>query len=228
MARHPLCASLRSLPSDLPVDYRWDEVDTQAYFLYADVPELERLKLLTGNANIALAIAVGEWIEHRFRRSGLDPELTYYLDASWAALLDTSYMDWIHLDYPNWKGPIRAPQLLTMGIINEAFYESDDNPEMAWRACYALNLARYVLPDRTAFDAWYETSYSRLEQWHSRQAEGADEEEDIFADAYWQGGPVARELFDPDRPYDGRKAEALLEAYVARLDPDNPFLELEE
>lgn len=228
MARRPLCASLRSLPSDQPVDYAWDEIDTKAYFLYADVPELEQLKLLTGNANIALAIAVGEWIEQRFRRCGLDPELTEYLDASWAALLDTSYMDWIHLDYPEWKGPIRAPQLLTMGIINEAFYESDDNPEMAWRACYALNLARYVLPDRRAFDTWYETSRARLEQWHSREAEGVEEEEDIFADAYWQGGPVARELFDPDRRYDGGEADKLLEAYVAKLDPENPFLDVEE
>lgn len=216
------------MPSDLAVDYAWDEVDTQAYFLYADVPELEELKLLTGNANIALAIAVGEWIEQRFRRSGLDPELTAYLDASWAALLDTNLMDWIYLDYPNWKGPIRAPQLLTMGIINEAFFESDDNPEMAWRACYALNLARYVLSDRTAFDAWYATSRARLEKWHSRAAEGADDEEDIFAESYWQGGPVARELFDPDRPYDGQEAGALLEAYVARLDPENPFLASEE
>jgi hypothetical protein len=223
MTRRPLCGALSNLPPDLPVDYEWDEIDTKAYFLYADEEELERLKLLTGNANIALAIAVGEWIEQRFRRCGLDKELTDYLDASWAALLDTSYTDWIRLDYPAWKGPIRAPQLLTMGIINEAFYESDDDPEMAWRACYALNLARYVLPEEDTFDAWYDASLVRLERWHSWQAEG-DEAEDIFAEAFWQGGPVARELFDPDRPYDGREAEALLKAYVARLDPQNPFL----
>ena len=228
MARSPLCASLQSLPADRPVDYQWDEIDTKAYFLYADVPELERLKLLTGNANIALAIAVGEWIEQRFRRSGLDPELTDYLDAAWAALLDTSNLDWIQLDYPDWKGPIRAPQLLTMGIVNEAFYESDDNPEMAWRACYALNLARYVLPEVGAFDSWLESSCARLEQWHSREVEGVEEEEDIFAEAYWQGGPVARELFDPDRSYDGREASELLESFVASLDPGNPFLEVEE
>ena len=223
MPRRPLCAALRAIEFDHPLDYEWNEPDTQSYFLYAEEDELDRLKLLTGRANIALALAVGEWIEARFRLYGLDPEFSDYLDAGWAGLLDTSYCEWIYLDYPHWRGPVRSPQLLVMGIVNEAFHESEDNPEMAWRACYALNLARYLLPEAGPFEDWLEASLVRLEKWHSWDSEGT-EPDDIFAEEYWQGNPVARELFDPDRPYQADQAEGLLEAFVLTVNRENPFL----
>lgn len=65
MARPPLCRESGSVPMAPPVEYDWDDWDFGAYFHYAEVPELDRLKGLTGHANIALAIAVGEWIEAR-------------------------------------------------------------------------------------------------------------------------------------------------------------------
>jgi hypothetical protein len=209
MARPPLCPELLSVRTASPIDYAWDDWQSQAYFNYADVPELEKLKTLTGKANIALAIAVGEWIEARFEGIGLDPQLSAYLDISWGALLDPSISGWIFLDYPEWEGPFRAPQLITMGIVNEAFFESQDNPEMAWRACYALNLARYVLPDTAVFNAWYDAVFQRLVTHHSWTSEN-EPEPDIFAESYWQGAVVAREAFDLARPYDPTEADQLL------------------
>ena len=225
MARPPLCQELGSVPMAPPVEYDWDDWDSRAYFHYAEVPELDRLKGLTGHANIALAIAVCEWIEARFRGLGLDRDFSDYLDIAWAALLDRSLTAWIYLDFANWRGPIRKPQLLAMGIINEALFESSDNSEMAWRACYALNLARYVLPEGTAFEEWYVGVRARLEAAHSWTTDGAHVE-DLFDSGIWQGHPVAREAFDLARPYDGSQAGALLQSYVQRLDRDNPFLEM--
>src|SRR5690606_37817194 len=66
MARRPLCAALTRMPAGNPVDYAWNEWEVQSYFNWADNAELARLSLLTGRANIALAIAICEWIEARF------------------------------------------------------------------------------------------------------------------------------------------------------------------
>jgi len=225
MARRPLCAALTRMPAGNPVDYAWNEWEVQSYFNWADNAELARLSLLTGRANIALAIAICEWIEARFVPHGLDKRLSQYIDAGWAALIDRDYSEWIELEFPAWAGPVREPQLIAMGIINEAYYESDDNPEMAWRACYALNLARYVLPETADFEEWFAVIRTRLEASHSWQAEGG-RKDDIFATEMDQGGPVAREVFDPDHAYDPSDARKLLSALVARLDRNNPYLHL--
>lgn len=225
MPRGPLCLELQLLKASQPLDYVWNDWEQQSYFNFAVNEELDRLKLLTGRANIALALAVCEWIEARFRPYGLDPELSDYIDAGWAALVDKSFSTWVQLDFENWQGVVRGPQLIAIGIINEAYFESDDNPEMAWRACYALNLARHVLPKDSLFEPWLSGSLMRLEAFHSWAVEGRGEE-DIFATEIYQGRPVAREIFDLAQPYDPGAAREQLTTLLARLDRSNPFLQL--
>jgi hypothetical protein len=208
-----------------PLEFVWNDWEQQSYFNYAVTEELDRLKGLTGRANIALALAVCEWVEARFRPHGLDPELSHYIDAGWAALVDKSYSSWVHLEFQNWQGPLRGPQLIAIGIINEAFYEADDNPEMAWRACYALNLARHVLPPESQFEPWLAGSLGRLEMFHSWAVEGRGEE-DIFATEIYQGRLVGRDLFDLAKPYDPLTASRQLTDLLARVDRSNPFLNL--
>jgi hypothetical protein len=225
MARGPLCLDLQRLEASHPLDYVWNDWDQQSYFNYANDADLGRLTRLTGRANIALALAVCEWIEARYRPHGLDPELSDYIDAGWAALISSSYSSWVRLEFENWRGALRGPQLIAIGIINEAYYESDDNPEMAWRACYALNLARHVLPPGSRFEPWLAGSLDRLETFHSWAVEGRGEE-DIFATEVYQGQLVGRELFDPARPYDPQSASSQLADLLARIDRSNPFLHL--
>jgi hypothetical protein len=225
MARVPLCLDLQRLEAGRPLDYVWNDWEQQSYFNYAVTAELERLKGITGRGNIALMLAVCEWIEARFRPHGLDPEVSDYIDAGWAALIDRSYSTWVHLDFEAWQGALRGPQLIAIGIINEAYFESDDNPEMAWRACYALNLARHVLPAPSPFEPWLGAVISRLETFHSWAIEGRGEE-DIFASEVYQGRLVSRDLFDPAKPYDPRIASRQLSELLARIDRTNPFLRL--
>lgn len=221
----PLSAELTRLPADRPVDFEWDEWQFQGYFYYCVTGELERLQALTHKANIALALAVCEWVEERFRPFSDDPTLLLYIAAGWAALIDRHYSERFRLVDDQWIGPVRAPMMAAMGIINEAFYEADSNPDMAYRACYAINLARHVMPAPEPFEAWLEASIRRLERFHSWTAEGPVVE-DLFAEEFHQGNLVAREVFDPTRPYDPADAARLLHEFVRRQDRSNPFLHL--
>jgi hypothetical protein len=222
MARALLCHEILSIVPGTPVDFDWDDWQSRSYFHYADVAELERLKGLTGHANIALAIATCEWVEARYRGAGLDPQFSEYLDIAWAAMLDRSVTGWIHLDYENWRGAVRKPQLLSMGIINEAYFEYSDNSEMAWRACYALNLARYILPRKCSFPEWYAGVIDRLEAAHSWTTDG-EHPVDIFDSEVCQGNPVSREVFDLQRPYDPLLAGPQLRAYSLQVDSNNRY-----
>ncbi|MCX7888214.1 MAG: hypothetical protein N2422_00605 [Rhodobacteraceae bacterium] len=224
MALPRLCPEILTLPVDAPVDYEWNDWDALAYFDYADTDLFARLERLTGKANIALALAVCEWILRRF--AGIEPleDASEYVEAGWAALLDPEYSGWIELDYEDNPGPVLRPQVIVMGIVNDAFYENDDDPEMAWRPCYAVNLARYVLPDGTAFEDWLESGISRLERFHTWEIEGHGD--DLFAEEIYQGRPVAREIFDATFPYRPEEAEMLLHRLIGQIDPGNEFLNL--
>lgn len=225
MALPFLCQELLSIPTDAPADYEWDQWEIQSYFFFGNTDELERFSRLTGRANIALALAVCEWIAARLRPLSGDTDLDDYLESGWAALIDVNYSQGVELPFEEWAGPVLAPQLIAIGIINDAFFESDDDPEMEWRSCYAINLARYVLPPDTRFEDWLERSVQRLEQFHSWHAEG-DIEEDIFAPEVYQGGPVGRELFDHTKDYNSQDAARQLNSLMYRMNPENEYLYL--
>ena len=114
-------------------------------------------------------------------------------------MIDRDYTEYFTLTDDDWIGPVRAPMMAALGIINEAFFESGDDPEQAWRSCYAINLARHVMPAPEPFESWLEASIRRLEHYHSWAAEGPIEE-DIFAEEVHQGNLVARRDLRPRPP----------------------------
>ncbi|MBU2959870.1 hypothetical protein KO516_03320 [Citreicella sp. C3M06] len=200
MIEPTLTPELARLDRAAPVEFQWDEWKFQSYFYFGFDEELARFRTLTPNACRALTLALCEWVEHRFSAANDDPMPRDYIAAGWAALVNRSWSRHIGLDDRHWSGPVLGPLMAGFGIVNEMFYESGDAPDMAFPACYALNLSRHVLPAGGEFDSWLETVQARLLT-HHLAARDPLMEGDIFDIDFPQGALVPRSAFDTSRPY---------------------------
>ena len=117
-------------------DYLWDEWHIRQYFYYTGKDEFERLDLLTHQANMALTLAVCEWIDAWLAPFDSDPTLQDYIEAGWAGTIDRSYSEYFMILEDQWRGPVREPKVIAIGIINEMLFEAFDAgaapPVRAW------------------------------------------------------------------------------------------------
>ena len=169
-------------------------------------------------------LAICEWIEHRFSGLSDDPVPLEYIAAGWGAILEVDNSKWFQLVDDEWIGPVRAPLMAAIGIVNEAFYELDDNPDKAYRTCYALNLARHVLPEGDQFVRWLSGVEDRLFK-HYLAEEDPELKEDIFEDDFPRGRIVGRDLFDLSRTYSPEGAREQLVHFAQSVEANgNRFL----
>lgn len=200
MIAPPLTPELLVLDRVAPPEFEWDEWQFQSYFYFGHEDELDRFRTLTPNACRALTLALCEWIEHRFSTLQDDAMPRDYIASGWAALVDKGWSHHIALDGQHWAGPVLGPLLAAFGIVNEMFYESGDEPDMAFPVCYALNLARHVLPPDEGFDTWVEVALDRVFA-HHLAADDPLMAGDMFDAEFPQGALVPRSAFDSARPY---------------------------
>lgn len=220
---HPLlCRDLALLPDPRQAGHAWDEWRVLGYFYFAEKTLFARLDLLTQRANTALTLAVCEWIEAWLSAFTGDRTLAAYIEAGWPAQMDPRHTEFFGIVDDEWRGPILGPSVIAIGIINEVFYQSFEEPRMAFRSCYAINLARHLFGRLDAFESWLERSIRRLESHHSQQAEPKSPT-DLLAREFPKGALVAREAFDPARPYHPDQAADLLLRQAERIGPENPF-----
>jgi len=224
--RHPICSLVNELPPDRVVDYAWDEQHVRRYFYFAEKVEFETLGRLTHSANMALAIAVTEWIGAWLSPFSFDKTLGDYIEAGWAALLDRDNTEYFRIVDNDWRGPVLGPTAIALGIINEIFFESYDEQRMAFRSCYALNLARHVMRKNgvveVSFQCWVEGVKARLDQFHSWPVDGTPPPS-ILDPEFPKGRLVPREAFDLDRPYYPEMGPALLQELTRQIPPQNLF-----
>ena len=209
-----------------PASFEWDEWNFQGYFYYCVTEELKKYQKLTPNANLALMLAICEWVEHKFSGLSDDPVPLEYIAAGWGAILDPDNSRWFQIVDDEWMGPIRAPLMAVIGIVNEAFYESGDNPDKAYRTCYALNLARHVLPNGSRFPSWLSGAEDRLFS-HHLAADDPEMQDDLFEDDFPRGRIVPRDLFDLSSEYIPEGAGEQLIRFVQSVEVSgNRFLTL--
>lgn len=215
---------LESLCKDRQADYAWDELNVQQYFYFAENGLFARLDALTSHAGMALAIGVCEWIEEWLSVFDPDPTLEHYIRAGWAALLDPAHTLYFGIDPNDWRGPVRGPMVIAIGIINEIFFESHDEPRMAYRGAYAINLARHLMGPNAPFESWLEAAICRLESLHAIAVEGAPII-DLLAPEFPKGALVAREALILAVQYHPQDAAELLRRQMGRIQADNPFFD---
>ena len=207
----------------LTLQFAWDEWNIKSY--YWDVPQalFDRLNALTDDASMSLALAIGEWVFHRFDALNRDPAALLFLEAAWAGTVHPYYCQYTETVDDEWRGPVRGPLAVMIAIANDGLFCRDNDPEVATRACWMHRLAKHVLADTAAFDAWFETTVKRLEQFHARGS--APEPTSFFGLNLASRAPVPRDAFDLGLAYAPERTPHLIDSYLRSLDARaNPYL----
>ena len=194
--------------------YLWDEWCGED--LYANLQDddlLRRQEGLSDRANLALASACTEWIVYRYEGLSHDPVPHEFLQAMWAAGVDTRYARPWEPEPENWTGPVRGPLLVAMQYGQEAIRELavQSGPGMA--VLYLSGLARIVLPDYAGFLVWRDHTINHLHQLFPSDPNDA------------MGDVVPQQALSLRQPFDPRLIEPLVQEFLNGLDPRrNKFL----
>jgi hypothetical protein len=200
----------------------WDEWNVKSTYQPARSEEVARLQTLSKRANCALTIAVGEWILARFEGMDAAPDPAMFLEATWAANVDTRYAHQIEIVDNEWRGPVRGPISMALTFVIDALFAEEAGPNSSMNPAWAACFARHVLPRSDAFDPWLAVCLERLEAFYPAPAE---DDADWFEPELSHGLPPPIELFDPDWPFDPRQADELIDRFLRGLNPEaNEFL----
>jgi hypothetical protein len=206
-----------------PLSYAWDEWAIKSYYWDVSQSLFDRLNALSDDASMSLALAVGEWVVHRFDAFSKDAEPLQFLEAAWAGTVHPYHCVYTETVDDEWRGPVRGPLAITITIANDGLFCRDADPEVATRACWMHRLATHVLADPAPFDVWFEACVQRLERFYPRIA--AAEPESFFGLNLASHQPVPREAFDLSQNFDPARAPQLVDNFLRSLDPSaNPSL----
>jgi hypothetical protein len=187
-----------------------------SYVPYADLQDddlLRRQEGLSDRANLALAAACAEWLVHRYDGLSHDPTPHRFLQAMWAAVVDTRYVRPWEPEPEAWSGPVRGPLLVTMQYGQEAIREIavQSGPDMA--VLYLSGLAQIVLPNYASFLAWRNGTLTHLRALFPFDPNDA------------MGDVVPQKALDLRRPFSSQAIEPLVQSFLKNLDPSgNEFL----
>jgi hypothetical protein len=207
------------------LQFPWDEWQVRTYFAFDDDAFLERLLEISGRGSMALTMAIGEWVCRRFAQVTPDPEPWHFLEAAWAAQMQSGRCKYTEIVEDHWRGPARGPMAIVITIANDAIFCLDEDPIPANRAVWMTNLARHVLPEHDAFEKWLAQVIDLLARYHPKTG---SENESLPDDDYALGRPVARELFDTTKPYQPTDEARLIARFLQSVDPSNPYLSANE
>ena len=202
--------------------FAWDEWRIHEDYADSETGFEDRLELLSDAANLALTIALGEWIVAGLK-SYDDPDRTiaHYVQSAWAAFSDRFRPTYFETDDEDWRGPWRGLLNMTLIVVNDAVFCRDEDPDVADRANQLLFYCQKLFSDLPAFDGWLKECLDRLEAGFP-YGDGDPPMIDLPASPV-----IPREAFGPGtvRPADPR---AMVDAFLDRIALSNPFLSGED
>ncbi|MFO7561946.1 MAG: hypothetical protein R6X02_04840 [Enhygromyxa sp.] len=207
----------------LELDFEWNDWDVHPYFRPGDAELRDRALGLSHRARIALTLAIGEWIVHRFSKLA---DVHYrlccdYMEALWAWNIDWRYAIPFHPQDREWQGPVLGPLELVLVICNDAMERVEEQGESEHCPAWISQLAEHVLPDARPYRVWLDEVLARLEQHFA----GEYDPDDFFLENDFRGPRVPREIFDVSRQFDPGQSDALLDGFLIRIQgTPNPFL----
>jgi hypothetical protein len=207
--------------------FEWNDWNVHPYFRPGDADILDRAVALSHRARIALTIAIGEWIVHRFSRlADMHYNLCrHYTEALWAWNIDWRYARPFHPQDDEWQGPVLGPLELVLIICNDAFERSEEQGESEHCPAWMAQLAQHVLPDPQPLRTWLAAVLERLERHYPWEYDP----DDFFLESDFRGARVPREVFDLTRSFYPRDADRLLNEFLVRIEGSpNPFLRADE
>lgn len=201
--------------------YEWDEWDARKYQSPAHDDLDGPLEAISERARVALTIAIGEWIYQRFTTVSSDRTPLDVCEAAWAGLVHLAYVIPTEMDDDDWRGPVRGPLVHAMDRVLTAvldLYEREIPDCTRTSAVKIWHLARHLLPDTAAFDAWFETCLERLTDHYPAPGIVADRADNLFDLDVELGEPVPRNLFDTTAPFDPSTAAAAIDGLLRGLE----------
>lgn len=198
--------------------FAWDEWHIHEDYADSETGFEERLELLSDAANLALTIALGDWIVAGLR-SYDDPDRTIanYVQSAWAAFSKRYSPTYFETDDDDWRGPWRGMLNMTLIVVNDAVFCRDEDPDVADRANQLLFYCQKLYPDMSAFDDWLRDVLQRLASDYPYR-DGDAPMIDLPATPV-----VPREVFGPGLARSA-DASALVDMFLERIALSNPFL----
>lgn len=202
-----------------PIDYAWstDVSDGIVWASDEDDPALARaITPLSLRAGMALLAAAVEWVAWRYAGIVDITDALQRVEAGYAAAVDPARARLPMPDepFPRDKGKAQGPLKLARMLLSwgfEALRRGDS--EVLSRAFSAILLARHVVPDVVAFEAWLEDVLRRSDARFPRTPLPLDAQPSI-APSFFESGADSRESSLRDR----------MEEFVRGLSSANPYL----
>src|SRR5262249_21165348 len=85
--------------------FPWDEWNLRPYYDHDANDLYARLEPLSIRSQLALTMAAGEWVLHRFSSAVKDAEPLQMLEAGWAGTISPVYVQLPEPDEEKWRGP---------------------------------------------------------------------------------------------------------------------------
>ncbi|XKM12640.1 hypothetical protein RCS94_06335 [Orbaceae bacterium ac157xtp] len=209
----------------------WDETKTD-YFAYKIQNDklVDQLWKLNHKATVGLATALSEWILWRFSKDHNISVPLNSLEAMWLGLVNKYYLiDW---GYNKSEGETIWSNILWVVFSGQEFIRSNyihGNYQIQWWVMNLAMLARYITPNKTLFDNWFNDCLVRLTQFFPTQYNRGDvmdhpKNYPEFYDSSHEP-PIPREFFfEPDFDYEKADIDGLLSQFMAQVNHINsPF-----
>lgn len=233
------------------INYTWYDPNPNKVFSENIIEQgqhvVNLIRPVTLRAKIALMIGVHEWVLGRFLQLTNKALPFQMAEASWCANVNVDYVPYFELNVDEFIGPIdRALFYSTVCLHNVIFvsdniYDLDDledeekDPEYFYsgdewevnlRDMIALTL--HIIPsDKVVFfERWLEITVSKLISLYSPKIE-PDPLDNLFGqdnNLSLLGDYVAREVLDPEFPFDKEQTVTLINHYFSTVDKNNPLL----
>jgi hypothetical protein len=200
------------------LDFAWDEWRIHEDYAASTTGYEARLGKLSDAANLALGIALAEWITVGLERFDEDRIVGQYVQSAWAAFLESASPTYFETDDDDWRGPCRGLLNMTLIILNDAIFCRDESPDVWDRCNQLLYYAQLLFAHSDLFVSWLDVSLARIEA--------------IDAGSKYSGGltdlpirpVIPRDIFDQNTVTQ-TDATTLIERYLNQVARDNPFID---
>ncbi len=203
------------------LDFAWDEWKIHDDYANAKTGFEQRLEEISDGGNIALGIALAEWIVAALREYDREKLVLHYIQSAWAAFSLKHSPTYFETDDDDWRGPFRGMLNMTLIILNDAIYCRDEDPDVADRTNQILFYALKLFSNSADFIDWLEVCVVRLESNNPLK----EPRTEIFGLPF--NPPIPRETFGAEYA-SINNPQNLIEAYLDKVSLGNPFLEDKE
>jgi hypothetical protein len=215
--------TLAKAPAIAFLDFPWDEWSiVDAYEEYSTDYE-DTLDGLSDAANLALAIALGEWIVSGLRAFDYDHEARDAVWACWAVFSTTHFPIYTESDDDEWEGPQRQMLAMTFTMLNDAIFCLHESTVVGMRTDWLLMYCQMVFRQEPVFVNWLDQAIEALRQ--VRPDSPPDYDRGVLDPRLVFTPPISRRFLDLDRAYDPVLEARDANAFVKKWLLNNPFVE---